>query len=285
MIYIGYKNNEKQRIINEYCQKNKISKIYIFYFKDFEYKYNISNIEIEYIEYKSIEMYKYFYRLIEEIDNNSLLVFDECMRTQNRNELIYNCAHHYSNQSCNKIVFEYFPIIDDKENIMILFDLINNKYKGKSFNLEILNSGHVKIINRVPELKIINLDISEKQKKEYEEEKTRLFNNLGKKHPDTIVSNLELFVGKYKKQYIDNKKYIARNKRFKNENIETFKKSFENRILIDFPIRQLDLNDYIKKSNSTEITFVSSNTKVDIYYINKYLQFKKECEKFDKTSI
>lgn len=288
MIRIGFNNIQKQSTISEYLKNNKIEKVYVFYFKKFKPNFEV-DCEIEYIEYAAIEMYKYFYRLIEEIDNNSLLIFDECMRTQNRNELIYNCAHHYCNQTQHKIVFEYFPIIDDVQNIMILFDFINKgKYKGKSFNIEILKDIDVKSINRVPDLKLIDLKISEIEVKAYEKEKDKLFNNLEKKHPDTISTALELFVGKFKKSYIESdKKYIARNSRFKKDNISTFKEATEkNLIMIDFPTRQIDLNDYIKRTLTNELTFINSTTKVDSYYISEYERFKKECEQiYAKTSI
>jgi len=68
MIRIGLTLCEKQNIINDYLNKNEIKKVYCFYFKKFKYEYDIA-CNIEYIEYADIEMYKYFYRLLEEIND------------------------------------------------------------------------------------------------------------------------------------------------------------------------------------------------------------------------
>ena len=87
MIKIGFEEQEKCEIIKKYLANNKnIKKIFIFYFKDLKSIYDI-DMEIEYVEYKDIEMYKYFYRLLEEINNDTLLIVDELLRTQNRQEL------------------------------------------------------------------------------------------------------------------------------------------------------------------------------------------------------
>ena len=288
MIRIGFDIKQKQICIDEYILKNNIGKVYVFYFKKFKPSFKV-NCEIEYIEYADIEMYKYFYRLVEEINNKSLLVFDECMRTQNRSELIYNCAHHYCNQTQHKIVLEYFPIINNIENIMILFDFIDKgKYKGKGYKEYLLDEIDVKSINRVPEFEVIEVETTEKEQQSYEKEKEKLFNNLGKKHPDTVCTALELFVGKFKKTKITQyDMYIARNLRFKQENILTFKEAeIKNLIMIDFPTRQLELNDYIKKTKTEKLNFISSKMKVDEYYVGEYERFKKECEKiYAKTNI
>jgi len=69
LIRIGLDDDVKQNIITDYIYKNKIKKIFIFYYKDFPLNYTNDNVAIEHIEYSYIIMYKFFYRLLEEIDN------------------------------------------------------------------------------------------------------------------------------------------------------------------------------------------------------------------------
>lgn len=148
MIRIGFTQKQKQKIINDYLAEHNIKKIYCFFYKDFPYRYKV-DVEIEYIEYSDIEMYVYFYRLLEEINESSLIIIDELMRTQNRNELIYNCSHHYLNQTPHKIIFEYFPIIENKEDFMILLNFENKpKYRGKGFDYNFLHDEDVVIYPR-----------------------------------------------------------------------------------------------------------------------------------------
>lgn len=277
MIRIGLGERQKQKVVSEYLSTNKIKKIFCFYFKKFPIKFNV-DCEIEYIERADIEMYKYFYRLLEEIDENSLIVMDECMRTQNRSELIYNCAHHYCNQTPHKIVFEYFPIIEDKNDFMILLDFINKgKYKGKSFDYMFLQDEDIKIRPRKIRFDSISVDVTEKDKARYEEHKEKLFANLGNKDPDTIPRNLQLFAGDLKKKAIEPEKhYVARNKRFKLDNVLSYQE-IEGKgdyIIIDTHYRRLDFNDFLKITGMTRIKYLNTMLTIDDYIVTEFTKWK-----------
>lgn len=144
MIYIGFDESEKDKIIYDYIKQFGIKKCFVFVPKEFKTEYDIEGLE--YIAYTDIIMYRVFYKLLEVIDNDTLLVFNECMRTQNRSDLTYNCAHHYCAQTKHKLVFEYFPFIESFDDFMILLDFINKgRYKGKSFDFQHLSDVAVKI--------------------------------------------------------------------------------------------------------------------------------------------
>ena len=144
MIRIGLDNSYKQTEINNYLAKTNIKKIFVFHPVKFPLTIE-TDIPVEYIEYADIIMYKFFYRLLEEIDNQVLLVFNECMRTQNRSDLTYNCAHHYAGQTSHKIIFERFPFIENNADFMVLLDMQNKgKYKGKSFEYGFLDEEDIK---------------------------------------------------------------------------------------------------------------------------------------------
>ena len=122
---------------------------------------------------------------LEEIDPNTLLVFNECLRTQKRSDLTYNCAHHYCNQTPHKIVFEYFPFIEDKADFMILLDFLNKgKYKGKGFSWEFLQEEDVQV--KPISFTLHTIDMIAPNLMGYERKKRQLFANLGNSDPDTI---------------------------------------------------------------------------------------------------
>jgi len=277
MIRIGLGPKEKQNVLNEYLKKHDINKIYCFYYKDFPIKFN-TEIDIEYIEYAEIIMYRTFYPLLEKIDNNSLLIFNECMRTQNRSDLTYNCAHHYCNQTEHKIVFEYFPIIDNKNDFMILLDFINkDKYKGRSFDYLFLHQEDIKIKPHRLRMDLIPVDITEKDKAKYESKKEELFNNLGNGDPDNIPRALQLLAGDFKKKAIEpNKLYVARNKRFKLNNVLTYgniqKKG--QYIIIDTHYRRLNMNDFLKTSGMTTLKYLCTPLSIDTVIINEFSEWK-----------
>src|SRR5690625_2453550 len=124
MIRIGFSSQEKQDVIDRYLITHpNIRKVFVYYWTRFQSEFRVPDgVEREEIQYKYIIEYPFFYRLVEEIDNDCLLVFDELLRTQNRSDLTYNCAHHYANQTEHKIVFERFPFIERPVDFMILLD-------------------------------------------------------------------------------------------------------------------------------------------------------------------
>jgi len=133
----------------------------------------------------------------------------------------------------------------------------------------------------------IKVNITEEEKIKYEKYKEELFNNLGAKDPDTIPRQLHIWAGNLKKRAIlPSKKYVARNKRFNMPNIITYKevKEGEEYIIIDFPHRRIDFNDFLKKTGITTIEFLNTNLKVDLYYLNDLKNWNERLVNFyDKT--
>lgn len=282
MIRIGLNNQEKQQVINEYLANHDIKKVYVFYPEKFPFPLE-SSVATEHIEYGDIIMYKFFYRLLEEINDNSLLIFNECLRTQKRSDLTYNCAHHYCNQTSHKIVFEYFPFIEQYEDFMILLDFLNKgRYKGKGFDFGYLREEDVRIKPNPIKFNIQPIPISPEQIDAYEQKKEKLFAELGNKEPDTIPRNLHVFAGGFKKPFLQNdKQYVARNSRFNLSNVVTYRPlPTEERIVIDFPHRRLDFNDYLKNAAVKEVTFISTELPVDNHYAVEFENWLKRVGDF-----
>ena len=281
MIRIGLSQREKQAEISRYVNNNNIIKVFCFYFKKFPVKYDVP-CEVEYIEYADIEMYKYFYRLLEEINETSLIIMDGCLRTQNRSELIYNCAHHYLNQTPHKIIFEFFPIIDTKDDFMILLDFENKgKYKGKPFDYIYLQQEDILIKPFKVKITPINVPISEEDKEKYNEKKEILFENLGNKDPETVPRELQLFAGNLKKSAIESDKlYVARNKRFKLENVFSYDdvKSKGSYILVDTHYRRLNMNDFIKTAGMNNLKYLATTLSIDDVILTEFSKWKARLE-------
>ena len=121
-------------------------------------------------------------------------------------------------------------------------------------------------------LQIIDIPLTDINIKKYETKKQQLFDNLGNADPDTIPRQLHIFAGNFKKSFIDSdKQYVARNERFKFANIITYKENNSgNYIIIDFPHRRINFNDFLKKSGMTDIRFINSGLKIDLYYIDEF---------------
>jgi hypothetical protein len=269
MIRIGLSDEEKRREITAYIEAHGIEKTIVFFWKAFP----LQGVEGEHREYTDIIMYKYFYRLLEEIDERTLLVFNECLRAQNRSDLTYNCAHHYANQTPHVIVFEYFPFIEHPADFMILLDLMRpNKYKGKGFSPAMLADEDVLVKPHPLTLETLEIETPAKAVDQYEAKKEQLFANIGEGDPDTIPRQLHVWAGNLKKAYLKpNEIYVARNSRFKLPNVATYKtvNPGQEYIVIDFPHRRLDFNDFLKVTGIKRVRFLHSELKVDKYYADE----------------
>jgi len=289
MIRIGLTTAQKHREIQRYVAKHDVKSVIVFSPKKFSLPLPALDvpIPIREIEYAEVIMYRTFYPLLEEIGPNHLLVVNEFLRDKNRSNLTFNCLRHYLNQCGHQIVYEYFPFIEDESDFMSLLDFdTKSKRKGLGFSDDFLSDTDIQCVNHNINLSIQSVPADPD---EYGVEKTRLFDNLGNKDPDTIPRNLELFVGKWKKAAIEpNKLYAARNTRFGMPNVINMTKAEYGKhyILLDMPHRQIEMNDFIKQTGMSKIEFISTDLSVDKIYISKFRDWLERLEEFyAKTSI
>ena len=273
MIRIGIKNSEKDLLIQEYIKNNpEVEHVIVFSPEQFR-------LDCEYEQYgwDDVIMYKYFYPLLEKIDNSYLLVINEMLRTANRSELTYSCLRHYLNQTPHRLIVNWFPMINDKNDFMVLLDLDHpGRFKGIGYSPGITDGIDVQGKDRRPEVEILNASTPERAFEEYAAERDRLFDSLGNKDPDTIPRRLHLYAGRFK-EISAAEKYVARNKRFKAPNVTTYKDAPDGgRISIDIPFRRLELNDYLFRVNEYRLRFLATQLKVDQYYAGDLARWDRE---------
>lgn len=280
MIRIGLNKKQKQSEIKKYVKKNGIKNVIVFSPKKMFMELPKLDVPIRQIDYDEIIMYRTFYPLLEEIDRDCLLVANELMRDRNRSCLTYNCYAKYTNQTEHRMAFNYFPIINEKKDIMILIDFINSQ-RHKGFGLDSIDLGEydIQCIRKNLQLSLESVPLPDGAAKEYETEKERLFDGLGNKDPDTIPRNLHVWTGKFKKPFLsDTESYVARNKRFKQKNVTTYKEAEEGKeyTIIDMPCRRLEFNDFLRVSGQEDIRYISTGFGVDNVYIKELEDWIKE---------
>ncbi|NLZ19350.1 MAG: hypothetical protein GXY24_03665 [Bacteroidales bacterium] len=237
------------------------------------------------IEYREIIMYRTFYPLLEEIHPDCLLVFNECLRTQNRSDLTYNCAHHYCNQTPHKIVFEHFPFIEARDDFMILLDFLDKgRYKGKGFSWEFLREQDVRAVRHPLAAEAISIALGPKLRQKYQAKKDQLFAELTEEQdPDIIPRHLHVLAGDFKKGGIAaDRLHVARNARFKMENVVTYKEAEPGKeyTIIDFPHRRLDFCDFVKTTGQRRFRFIHSGLPVDDFYFSELTAWIGRLEEF-----
>ena len=290
MIRIGLNEEQKRYEIKKYVEKSGVKNVIVFSPEKMFMELPELDIPIRQIEYKDIEMYITFYKLLEEIDDSYLLVANELMRDRKRSCLIHNCYAKYTNQTSHRMVFNYFPIIENKDDIMILIDFSNSQ-QHKGFGLSSINLKEydIQCIRKNIRLSVTDILLPQGAENEYKAEKERLFNELGNKDPDTIPRNLHVWTGKFKKAFLENSKtYIARNKRFNKTNVEVYKNAVpgKNYTIVDMPCRRLEFNDFLRATGQEELRYLSAGLGVDKVYIAELEEWIKEVEYiYAKTGV
>lgn len=284
MILIGLNQKQKHAEISKYIAEHDIKQVIVFSDEQFYMELPETPCPIRQIGYKETIMYRTFYPLLEEIDDTYLLVMNECMRTQNRSDLTYNCIAKYTNQTPHRIVFEYFPFIEDEKDFMILLDFSDSqKHKGRGIADVDIDGINVLCIRRRFSLETDVVITPVTAVSEYEAYRDKLFAEIGKKDPDTIPRTLHIWTGKYKRGAIDSThQYVARNDRFKLPNVTTYKNVEPGReyILVDMPHRRLDFNDFLRRTGQTDLQYLSTGFKIDDVYINNFREWAERLEGF-----
>lgn len=271
MIYLGSTKSHKNEIINKYCEENDIKKVFILSPQKFYFHCSFQNHE--FIEYSDIIKYVYFYRLLQEIDKNVLVVVNECLRTQNRYELTYNCIRNFLNQTSHQIIFQYLPIIDTSDDFFILFDFDTRSKWKREKSIDLLSNSDIHIQHTNIQLNDIQFNVSNNLQSKYLKERNKLFGNLGLKDPHTIPRNLYLLAGKEKINFVESdKQYVGRNNRFKLNNLQTYKEYEYNKhyTVFEFSHNFIDFTDFLSLSRQKIIDVLVSDLKVDQWYYKRF---------------
>lgn len=284
MFYIG--DWDRQKIITHYIENNDVRKVLVIHSERLKQEYDIP-LPHEYIEYHQTIMYKNYYRLLQWIDKYTLIITDNILVTQNRYQLDYNCINNFINQTPQRLVFNYLPFIEDKDDFMILLDFYNkNLYKGEPFRWDYFKDVNLHIKPVHLDFNFIDIPMTEKDVETYEKKKNELFEDIGLRDPDTIPRNLAILAGDLRKAKVDRDgKYTVRNARCKNLNTTLYKQDELNTIF-DFPTKRTEFIDLLTLSKKTTVDVVTSELSIDKYYKNDYLAWRDRMEEFyDKANI
>ena len=184
-IFVG--KNDKKKIIDAYICNHKIEKVYVIG-EDLDVDFD----EKEHIKFSDTIMYKYFYRLLQEINSNSLIILNECLRKKNRYDLTYNCIRRYCLQTPHILIFNYFPIITQEQDFMILYDMIQNNPFLKEPYKYVTHFENVIVGDVEFDVKKTDITLPDDCVKEYEEAKENVIKQV-KKDPDIIPRRLLKF--------------------------------------------------------------------------------------------
>lgn len=276
MILLGLDDAAKDAEIARYCAEHAIRKVFIL--SPAKYRRPCSIEAHEHIEWAEIILYKFYYRLLQEIDGATLLVVNECLRTQNRHELTYNCMRLFLAQTPHRLVFQHLPIIDTWDDFAILFDFdTNSRWKREKIGTELLHEATVRVA-RVPlEIHAVPAVVDAKTKATYAKEKDALLAEVRSdpgKDPHNIPRNLYLVGGKAKLSHVEPARaYVGRNTRFRIQGLTTYKEPgypCAPYVVFELPHNFIDMNDFLALSGQTRLDVLVADLPVDRWYLDRY---------------
>ena len=243
-------------------------------------------------------MYVTFYRLVQEIDSETLIVLSEALRNQNRYDLTYNCIRNFLNRTDHRLIFQYLPQIDTVDDFMILFDFdTHSRWKRRAFDAGLVrDESQISIQPTSLSFGRIDIPTSDKTRSKYASQRAALFATLGARDPNIIPRQLYLLGGPDKLAYIDQRSsrqlslfdsvpvthYVARNQRLARANIVTYQTVGPDRqyTVVEFPHRFLDYADFLFTTGQSHADVLVANLKIDHWY---YKRFTAWGERLDET--
>jgi hypothetical protein len=292
MIRIGLSEREKQKTLSAYLDAHpEIDRVVVCHGAEFRPRFKVPDRiretrldhlgpqpgGVAYISWDETIMYRTFYPLLALIDRNTLVVINEAMRALKRTDLHYNCMLHYLNQTPYRMVFEFFPIIEDKNDMMILFDLEDkSRFYRRPFDYALLQSGDIRIKPFRVSFETLYVETPPEAVESYEKKKTELFDRLGQKDPNTIPRQLQLLAGDVKRPAIDaQKQYVARNGRFNRKNVHIYPVTEPGKYyVLDMHYRRLNFNDFVKQTQQKRVSYLSTTLPVDNVFATGFLTWK-----------
>lgn len=272
MIHLGCDPQHKRELIRTEVLAGNYRKVVLLSPAKFAFD---PGVEHQAVDWPEIIMYRTFYPLLQSIDETTLVVVNECLRTQDRNDLTYNCMRHYLAQAGGQLVFQRFPFIDELEDFMILFDFdTRSRWKRERYDEDLLRECGLTIQPRTPNIVPVNVPISATLYHHYQEEKRERFAKLGKKDPNTLPRTLYLWGGKPKLEHIHPKFWhIGRNNRFRLEHFQTYKEhDFKHApyVVFELPHNIVDFIDFLTISEQVEVKVLSTDLPADKWYVERY---------------
>lgn len=279
IIHLG-ETSKKLDIVSAYAKQHSISKVYFLGPKKFWFDSISLDVEHEWIDWPDIIEYGPFYRLCQEIDRSKLVVVNECLRSQNRSCLTFNCIRHFLNQTVHQIIFQYLPIIDGKSDLMALVDFdTRSQWKRQPYSVDVLGKATIRICERVPVFAEAMAEAPANVKAAYQRKKAELIAGIGLKDPHTIPRNLYLMGGKAKLPLLEQgTQYVGRNNRFKLPQFSQYRdEQFPDGCKVfEFCHDHINFNDFLFLSQSTQLKVLTTDLKVDQWYLARYQNWAME---------
>lgn len=283
MIYLGLDDAEQRDAIAAYAAAHAVRRIVVIAPDAFP----LTIDGADQVRYADVIMYVTYYRLLQEIGRDTLVVLHECLQTQDRYSLEYNCIRNFLNQTERQIVFQYLPQIDGADDFMTLFDWdTRSRWKRRPFDADLIaREARVTARRRAPTFVGVPVATTEATRARYARERERLFADLGARDPHILPRQLVLIGGQDKAAHIAaqglplfgdaGRRYVARNARLRRPDVTTYDAVEPGAAygIVEPPHRFLDMAHFLAATRQDAYDVLTTDLPVDRWYLRRYQEW------------
>ncbi len=289
-LYIGLDDDEKAAIVADYRAAHGIERVIVLsperFAPSFAAERATDPMELctgrtpHYIGWPDVILYRFYYRLLQEIDGHTLVVVNEGLRSQDRSDLTYNCVRNFLNQTPHVLVFQYLPLIDTIDDVGVLFDFVTrSKWKRAPVTQELLQKATIR--GRVPYVLLQPhiLPVDDTTRARYGRERDALFAEVKAsidKDPHVLPRTLAQVGGKAKLPHLrPGADYVGRNDRFKIPGLVTYRDVVgpEPRTVFELPHAFLDFTDFLTVTRQGLVPVLTADLPAEHWYLRRYTEW------------
>lgn len=187
VLYLG--ETDKVKVVKQYLKKNKNIKD-VFVIGD-ELDLSETELPVQHVTYANTIMYEIaWYPWLAAINKNSLVIWNEALRSSKWQALNYSCIRRYMQGTDHRLIFNYWPIKNREEDFMIMWGLIQlNPYTKDAYKETRLDNSLIHIGKMEFEYTVTPVTLTEEDMREYKKEKEALIASV-KRDPDIVPRRL-----------------------------------------------------------------------------------------------
>ena len=281
MILLGHDDASAREEVVRYCETHHIRRVVVIAPERFLPMWELP-VAHEVVAWADVIRYVFFYRLLQEIDGDTLVVVYECLRTQDRHDLTFNCIRHYLNRTRHRLIFQRLPIIDTIDDVMTLVDFdTDSRWKREAPRAEILRAVEWDVRERDLRFDAIEVETTAKERDAYAKQKRVLIDGIGLGDPHTIPRNLALVGGRAKARWAalrggDGRRYLGRNARLGLAAVDTYEtaaRAHAPYTVMEFCHRFIDFSDVVTLTGQPSFPVLVSDLKVDRWYFDRFVSW------------
>lgn len=290
-IHLGETVEGKQRVVAEYLRTHDLRRVVVF--EPDEHLLPLGpehtgGVRVDRVPWHEATAFVHFYPLMgrgdaaAKIDERTLLVLSECMRTQDRHELTYNCLRNYLRLTPHRLIFQHLPIVAEPDDVMLLFDLdTDSRWKREPYRPELLAHARWSVRPVALDFRAITVETTAQERDRYRAEKARLFANLGAGDPHTLPRNLLLTAGRPKARWLGANgrslrapRLVGRNARLKLDHFDTYEAATRSPrgpyTLVEFCHAFGDMIDLATATDQHAFDVLTTDLAVDRWYLERF---------------